>query len=356
MNRVTCFPGRTGLLRATGDDPRGSGHPVGRSHRLPGLGYVRAPQSAAFTLVELLVVIAIIATLIGLLLPAVQSARESARRSACSNNLKQIGLALNNFESAKKAFPAGYSCFIGGPCWGWATFILPYMEQGALYKQLQVENRRLDFIYKPLGTPPADKALLQTPIPGYRCPSDSTPALNNVCKFGAGYFELATSNYVGCCGNRTEPRYAGQNADKPINDMDTGGVFFGVYDRTADPPGRGPLGLRRSRASDGTSKTVAVGERGRFNYAANWAGNGDSQQYGSEFVGRTLGRPAFGINIDHVAAKSPENQGKGYGSSHPGGAQFVYLDGAVRMVSENITGKELGYISNRNDAVTFTPQ
>ena len=117
-----------------------------------------------FTLVELLVVIAIIGTLVGLLLPAVQQAREAARRSSCGNNLKQIGTALLNFESAKKAFPAGYSLFLptnGGPCWGWATFILPYMEQADIYNGLNPTTRRLSDLY--VASPAAaDQALLQS--------------------------------------------------------------------------------------------------------------------------------------------------------------------------------------------------
>src|SRR3982750_4328009 len=105
------------------------------------------PRRSGFTLIELLVVIAIIAVLIGLLLPAVQAAREAARRAQCVNNLKQIGLALHNYESSHESFPAGYQSWPGvgfrdgqtgdwGPGWGWLTTLLPFVEQGNLYNAL----------------------------------------------------------------------------------------------------------------------------------------------------------------------------------------------------------------------------
>ncbi|MFM7206033.1 MAG: DUF1559 domain-containing protein [Planctomycetaceae bacterium] len=313
-----------------------------------------------FTLVELLVVIAIIATLIGLLLPAVQSAREAARRSACSNNLKQVGLAVINFESAKRAFPAGYSFFTaaGEPSWGWATFILPYMEQGTLYDQMRVDARKLNTLYSAAAVA-ADKAFLQTSISGYRCPSDDTPALNELCKFGAGYFPVATSNYVGSAGNLVDVDSSG-NYNAPQNDTDTGGVFFGVYDASATnlPAGKkagtGPLGIKRKQVTDGSAKTIAVGERARFNYSATWAGSGNSKSYGNDGAGRTLARPGFMINYDWVQAGKPENQSKGYGSSHAGGAMFAFLDGSVAFVSENLTATELGYLMNRADYQSFS--
>src|ERR1700712_2295589 len=99
----------------------------------------------AFTLVELLVVIAIIGVLVALLLPAIQAAREAARRSQCKNNLKQIGLALHNFESARRSFPPGFTSTPKnnvvnaegtGPGWGWGAHILPYLEESSLFQQI----------------------------------------------------------------------------------------------------------------------------------------------------------------------------------------------------------------------------
>jgi prepilin-type N-terminal cleavage/methylation domain-containing protein len=98
------------------------------------MAWRRMTGAAGFTLVELLVVIAIIGTLVGLLLPAVQTARESARRSTCTNNLKQIGVAIHNFESANKAFPAGHKHDSGGnSAWGWGVYILPFLEQQEIF-------------------------------------------------------------------------------------------------------------------------------------------------------------------------------------------------------------------------------
>ena len=303
-----------------------------------------------FTLVELLVVIAIIGTLVGLLLPAVQQAREAARRSSCGNNLKQIGTALLNFESAKKAFPAGYSIFLssgGEPCWGWATFILPYMEQADIYNGLDPTNRKLSalFVASPAA---ADKDLLQSPIQTYRCPSDKTAALNNLksataASFGStDHFFLSTSNYVGSGGSAFA---SGAN--------DTGGVLYGFFDAKAATPGPGPLGVTAKRVSDGLSKTLAVGERSDFNLSAVWAGVGNSNASDNDRVSRTLGRPGFWFNDNSAVVGGPENQGKGFGSSHPAGAHFAFCDGSVQFISEFMTAANLTRLANRAANDTF---
>jgi prepilin-type N-terminal cleavage/methylation domain-containing protein len=130
-----------------------------------------------FTLVELLVVIAIIGILVGLLLPAVQAAREAARRMQCSNNLKQLALSAHNYESSHRVFPTGYIRTSGGAGWGWGALMLPFMEQTALSSQLQVTRANLDTV---LASPPSNmRALMQTPLPTFLCPSD-TGAQGNI--------------------------------------------------------------------------------------------------------------------------------------------------------------------------------
>src|SRR5690242_11276914 len=135
----------------------------------------------AFTLIELLVVIAIIAILIGLLLPAVQKVREAAARMKCSNNLKQIGLAMHGFHDANKFFPPAFNNVSPGKNWGWQTYLLPYVEQTPLYTALNPTT--LDMSLNALTT--------GTTVPIFACPADQDTGTGN--SYFSGY---AKSNYL----------------------------------------------------------------------------------------------------------------------------------------------------------------
>src|SRR5919198_1060481 len=143
------------------------------------------PRRPGFTLIELLVVIAIIAILIGLLLPAVQKIREAANRMSCTSNLKQIGLALHNYNDTNNAFPPGFTAVAGpggdtSPGWGWAFHILPYIEQDNLYKSVPGLNQSL-----------RDSPVLAQKVKVYQCPSDIVREPFRV--MGPGGVPLATS-------------------------------------------------------------------------------------------------------------------------------------------------------------------
>jgi len=153
-------------------------------------GVVIKRSMAGFTLVELLVVIAIIGVLVGLLLPAVQAAREAARRAQCSNNLRQIGLGLSNYESGFRRFQRGWvdNNASTRPGWAWGHALLPFIEQNSLYQQI---DHRFD------TTSITTQPFLTAVIPTFQCPSDpsgpdcSTRLLSNSIDL-AVYQALAT--------------------------------------------------------------------------------------------------------------------------------------------------------------------
>jgi prepilin-type N-terminal cleavage/methylation domain-containing protein len=283
----------------------------------------------AFTLVELLVVIAIIGILIALLLPAVQAAREAARRSQCTNNLKQIGLALHNYHDVMKTFPSGVILAPNGATtapasnygWQWTALILPYMEQKPLHDQLNIDQFTLDYwavTNWSTGTP-TGKQLLQTVIDGYVCPSDTSPKTIQrelTWKTHTPALDLATCNYVAM---------AGTAASGWKND----GMFF-----------------RNSRTgfatlTDGSSNTIAVGERcnkiGQVIYgAAVWAGTckgavddaNKNLHYYDMFC-----QAAYPVLYKGDASN---NQHSVLASNHPGGAIVCLGDGSVRFLSEQV--------------------
>ena len=291
-----------------------------------------------FTLVELLVVIAIIGILIALLLPAVQAAREAARRMQCSNNMKQIGLAMHNYHDSHKALPFACSCcFASGrpsPYATWAAMILPYMEQQPLYD-------RFDF-RRPLVDPVNDEAV-KTVVPTYICPSDpkgSEP-------LGAGRTQpyqnppgsmllwYPVSMGPTCDGHSTstgcvfcpQPKAAHTDPDSfccvgwTLGSAGPAGGFAGMF-------GRYHKSVRFRDVTDGLTNTLAAGETLPDHCIFNGA-------YHMNF-------PMAGTTIPINIMESDNGQDGhwfrtcGFKSRHPGGCNFVMGDGSVHFLSENI--------------------
>jgi prepilin-type N-terminal cleavage/methylation domain-containing protein/prepilin-type processing-associated H-X9-DG protein len=282
-------------------------------------------ERAAFTLVELLVVIAIIGTLVGLLLPAVQTARESARRSSCTNNLKQIGLGLHQHHDAFKRLPpsaikSGYDPLNRNRAgWGWTLAILPYLEQQPLYDQIYT-------ISAPTNMNAAKKDLARVPINTLLCPSCNVVPAATEAAYGS--HGLGKSNYLGNGGPICA--YSG-SADQQKT------VSLGALTRVA--------GLEFKHVTDGLTKTFMVGEAGGTPATAAdaakvpglWTGVSGADQTQQEVVRWTYQK----LNSGQLAPGNP----RAFGSFHPGGANFVMCDGAVRFIDDFIEFNNTGISS-----------
>ncbi len=314
-----------------------------------------------FTLIELLVVIAIIGVLIGLLIPAVQKVRDAAARMSCTNNLKQIGLALHGYHDANNYFPPGYidgnpagpntPDMDVGPGWGWAALILPYLEQNNVYNQINFNQG--------VGVG-SNIAISQQSLPIFQCPSDpfqqAFPVYDS--SFTNPIATVAHGNYVGCNGWEECYNNAGGGAQGQGSDGLSGGLGQtgnGLFYRNSHN--------NMLNITDGTSNTIIVGERSSNHSPSTWTGavtggrcpawmatqpfttpytppasaptgaNGsayDNADYDEALV------LAHG-NATHIPnADFPVWDPDVFYSMHSGGANFLFGDGSVHFLSSNI--------------------
>lgn len=343
----------------------------------------KTSRKNAFTLVELLVVIAIIGILVALLLPAVQAAREAARRTSCVNKLHQIGVAMHSYCAATKNFPYGANdgdCEANTPpreLMAWRTLILPYMENQVLYDQL------VPLAKASKGTPciaqenrPWDLTPLQLQaVPEFICPSEDAPYVKDHPTQWDGWFgpqQAALASYFGCAGpvatGPIDGSWGGQDIVcgncvgglkcPCISGNKTGGGMRGWY-HGQNPGGPGMLDMWANKMNpgkvpDGTSNTLHVGETYWVDRTSNQSGcfstNGWMWTWG---VASTV----WGINTDYVARlglSNTEHQqynfqlGCNFRSRHPGGAHFLYADGHVEFLTNDISDSLLANLGDRN--------
>jgi prepilin-type N-terminal cleavage/methylation domain-containing protein/prepilin-type processing-associated H-X9-DG protein len=332
-----------------------------------------------FTLVELLVVIAIIGVLVALLLPAVQAAREAARRNSCQNNLKQLSLGCMNHESAHGFLPSGFTSTTGGDVLHtWASYILPYMEQSAIFGQIDFDIPSWEPYVLAGSARPPDAAWTYTPLDIHLCPTDQP---RDVHTGSAGCFAhgsyLANQGWRQWFQVRSRVQY---DADLRIEQKlrpPTGSPY------AATPDKRGPFekvfgkendGVPLGQIIDGTSNTVMLGEVRQF--------PGDDSRgllylgsclYSHEFPPNTSSldllewcAPEGVGNDDKVGTMYPDapcseaNSGprgpwtQNSRSQHPGGVQVAYCDGRVAYVDNTVNIWVWQSISTRAGEETMT--
>jgi prepilin-type N-terminal cleavage/methylation domain-containing protein len=303
-------------------------------------------QQRAFTLVELLVVIAIIGILVGLLLPAVQAAREAARRMSCSNNLKQIGLAMHNYESAIKRLPFGWNTH--GTLW--SAMILPYMEQSPLYNTL-IFSDKVNYDAANLN-----RKACETVLSVYRCPSmplDQHMNYNGITKRVPASYRAVGGSIVSSDDKSTRVGVPGLSA----------GSTNSFEDRILDGSFYACSSTRFGDVTDGLSNTIFVGESHTDPRFTKDGQGMDFWVIGSPQVdpcnckggtGGTEASETAGSMIVQIDAqlRTPGINGKlmevAFGSYHIGGAMFLMGDGSVTFLTDSIDMRVYRAAGSRN--------
>jgi prepilin-type N-terminal cleavage/methylation domain-containing protein len=293
-----------------------------------------ARRRRGFTLIELLVVIAIMGVLVALLLPAVQRAREAANRASCQNNLKQMGLALQHYHQSHSCFPPAFSFqqpeggappWATAPGWGWAAYLLPYVEQEALARQVKFQVPIHD---------PLHEAVRLNPLRVYTCPSDrNTGAYTLFDQFSQPVVAASTTSYASNYG------YGFEIGERPD---DGSGVFF----RNSR--------VRVADVIDGASNTLAIGERGALFARTPWAGAIDG---GTVMV--TPGAPVYGNIVEEPPVQAmasvngmtplnhPESNPYLFFSPHTGTVLFSFVDGSCRPLGIQVPVEVLKALATR---------
>ncbi len=317
-----------------------------------------------FTLIELLVVIAIIAILIALLLPAVQQAREAARRTQCKNNLKQIGLALHNYEGTYGVLPHAMWADGVQPCsalqdngFGWMVSLLPMIEQSALFQRINPQGQPGIFNAAMIAQFYPGNTIIpggNTVLPAYLCPSSAMPQIVPATWTVPGFSGSLPADKVEAVGYAT-------SSYKAAGGSNSGD--FGMMHKACEGGG-----VRFRDVTDGLSNTITVGESCYASTDASganrllgtgatefrdwpiWIGSGNQSDEAIRINGRFNSPINARTNFNKMFQAINDDNAFSY---HVGGAQFVLGDGSVRFISENISNQTYDWLHDKRDGMVL---